>query len=117
MDEQASTPDSLWLVSWFIVNSPWIYAGLASGVVRLVYRWGVDGHPIRTAASEAFLCFAAVSVFSPVASFVGAGDALAMAIGVGVGFVGPDVLRSQLIGRFKAAAKVLLKGGSDDAGR
>ena len=58
MDEQASTPDSLWLVSWFIVNSPWIYAGLASGVVRLVYRWGVGRrHLKRSSVSLLSACF------------------------------------------------------------
>ncbi|WP_110647594.1 phage holin family protein [Salinicola peritrichatus] len=119
MDQQTSTPDGLWLVSWFIANAPWIYAGCASAAFRFVYQWGVDHRPVRTAASEAFMCGAVVSVSAPVAAVVGFNETWAMVVGIAVGLAGPEVVRSAAVERLRAAgraaAKVLFKG-DDDAG-
>lgn len=120
MDEQTTTPDGLWLVSWFIANAPWIYAGCASAVFRFVYQWGVDHRPLRPAVSEAFMCGAVVSVSAPVAAIVGFNETWAMVFAIGVGLAGPEVVRSAVVARIRAASKAAVKvflKGDDDAGQ
>lgn len=94
MDGQASTPTGLWLASWLIANSPWLYARCASSAVRFVYQRGVDGRPPRPSVAEALLCGAAISVSALVAALVGADQTWAMVSGIAVGLAGPEVIRS-----------------------
>lgn len=113
MDQHPTTPDGIWLASWFIANAPWIYAGCASAAVRFVYQWGVDSRPARKAASEAFLCGAVVSVSSPVASAMGRNETWSMVVGIAVGLAGPEIIRSAIVNRLRVAIKAFIKGDGD----
>lgn len=104
MEHQAS-PNELWLYSWVLANTPWIYAGCVSAFVRFVFLFGKNAEPFRRSISDAIICGAIVSVSSPALALVGLDSQWAMAAGVGVGLVGPEVVKADIAERIKAAIK------------
>lgn len=101
MVEQQPAPDAFWFATWVIVNSPWITAGVLSAGVRFVYMFGNQAEPFRKSFSDALICFAIVSVSAPVAEGFGLGTKWAMPVAVGIGLLGAEAVRGDVINRIK----------------
>lgn len=93
---------AIWLFAWAIDNAPWIYAGMAAGIIRSIVLFGRGDTPLRQIFSDSVQCFSIVSVASPLAAAVGFGETRAMGIGVFVGICGSDLVRDHIIQRVKA---------------
>lgn len=108
--ENHASPNELWLFSWMVANAPWICAGCVSAFVRFVFLFGQNSEPFRRSISDAIICGAIVSVSGPIVAITGLDSTYAMAIGVGIGLVGPEVVKADIAERIKAGVKAAFGG-------
>lgn len=109
--ERPPEPNELWIVSWILANTPWLFAGAVGGVVRAIWLVYKGEEPFRRVATEALLVAICMAGAGSLFKLSGVSEEYAMAAGIACGLAGPEFIRTDLIERFKRAFKAF--GGGD----